>query len=326
MEVVSFGGPMLPEPQMLRGLFPGPLHMEFQGAGSPQGPPMPFQEPDPLILDMLSGVNGVMQNVIPDIHRVKSASSAPASCHQDLANHCSTARSQIHCLGQHSDDVSESCQKDVGHSVPFVCSAAIDKFCDVMQVGILVCLRSHTGELKDECLDRVLATSKAITKINSAKPEASLLVTGAGAAAPWTRGYHFGGTPSNSEQERSLDSKLGTLTTKAPSLYEVLSSKEKQAQAKFNDGEKQIQSMLNDMEAAMTKKQATKASENSWLMQYWKVLFASLLILAVAFVAFGSDKGMRISGWSGRKGPAGRPLLSSSGGMELPTPVDEELL
>lgn len=334
VEVVSLGGPMMPEPEMMRGLFPGPLHIEFQGAGSPQVPAMPFQEPDPLVMDMLSNVNAVMQDVIPEIHRVQSASSAPASCHQDLSKHCSTARSQIHCLGQHSEDVSETCKKDVGRSVPFVCSSSIDKFCDVMQIGILDCLRSHTGELKGDCLDCVLATSKAISKLNSAgksdaaKPEASLLSTGTGAAAPWTHGYHFGGgAPSNSEQERSLDSKLGVLTTKAPSLSEELASSQQQAQAKLNEDAKKLQSLVDGMAAAVKNKLDAKVSESSLLMPYWKVILGSVLLLAMAFVAFGSDKGMRmISSWSRSKGPSGMPLLSSSGGMELRRPVDEELL
>lgn len=293
MELVPLGGPMrmLSEPEMMRGLFPGPLHIEFQDGGSPPGPAMPFQEPDPLVMDMLSNLDAVMQNVIPEIHRVHSASSAPASCHQDLSKHCSTARSQIHCLGQHSEDVSETCKKDVSHSVPFVCSGAIDKFCDVLQIGILDCLQSHTGELKGDCLDCVLATSKAINKLNSAsksaKPETSLLSAGAAAN------------------------------------FNDASAKFNEAQSKFSEHEKQLQSLLDGMTAKM---KMAKASENSWLMQYWKVLLGSTLLLAMAFVAFGSDKGMRmISSWCGKKGSSGTPLLGS-GGLELPRPADEEML
>lgn len=310
MEVVSFDSPMMPEPEMLRGLFPGPLHMQIDGPGGARAPAMPFHDPDPLVLDMLSNVDAMMQNAIPEIHRVESASSAPASCNGDLAKHCSTARSQIHCLGQHREDISESCQKDVGRSVPFTCSKAIDKFCDIMQVGILDCLQSHTADLQGDCLDGVLATSKAITKLNAAakptptsaagpkvsvdlgaataKPDASLLAIKAAPTAPSLSGN----TLTKSQQERSIDAQLGSFSTNAILSADAL----------------KLQSLVGDMEATVLKN-AHARDHRQWLHNC-KIAFCCMVMLVAVFFALKTDhvKTM-ISACLRQKGAAGRPLL-----------------
>ncbi|CAK8992787.1 unnamed protein product [Durusdinium trenchii] len=124
----------------------------------------PFREPDPLILDMLSGTQSFgIDMVTPALHKIQHASAAPNSCQKDATKHCSTARSQVHCLGQHRDDISDDCRRDLGKSVPFVCSAAIDKHCDVLHVGILDCLQKYESELSGDCKDAFLATSKVVS-------------------------------------------------------------------------------------------------------------------------------------------------------------------
>eukprot|EP00930_Biecheleria_cincta_P027871 TRINITY_DN19493_c0_g1_i1.p1 TRINITY_DN19493_c0_g1~~TRINITY_DN19493_c0_g1_i1.p1 ORF type:complete len:421 (-),score=74.61 TRINITY_DN19493_c0_g1_i1:139-1401(-) len=321
MEVVSFDRPLMPEPQMLRGLFPGPLLMQIDGPGGARVPAMPFHDPDPLVLDMLSSVDALMQNAIPEIHRVESASSAPASCNRDLAKHCSKARSQIHCLGQHSEDVSESCQKDVGHSVPFTCSKAIDKFCDIMQVGILDCLRSHTAELQGDCLDCVLATRKAITGLNAAaksKPsstadskvsavsgaaiakfDASLL---AAKAAPAARS-HSSNAMMQSQQERILDAQLGTLSTNAVLNFDA----------------PKLQSLVSDMAATVNK--LADARDHRERLHNCKIVFCCMVIMVVVFFTLKTAKAKTmISACLRQKNAAGRPLL------EMPKPVDEAML
>jgi len=301
MEVVSFDSPMMPPPEMLRGLFPGPLHMQIDGPGGARAPAMPFHDPDPLVLDMLSNVDALMQNAIPQIHRVQSASSAPASCNGDLAKHCSTARSQIHCLGQHREDISESCQKDVGRSVPFTCSKAIDKFCDIMQVGILDCLQSHTADLQGDCLDGVLATSKAITKLNaaakpesvnlgaaSAKADASLLAIKAAPTAPSLSGN----TLTKSQQERSIDAQLGSFSTNAILSADAL----------------KLQSLVGDMEAAVLKT-ADAREHRQWLHNF-KIAFCCMVMLVAVFFALKTDQvKTMLSACLRQKGSAGRPLL-----------------
>mmetsp|Transcript_95752 Transcript_95752/g.194680 ORF Transcript_95752/g.194680 Transcript_95752/m.194680 type:complete len:455 (-) Transcript_95752:23-1387(-) len=154
--------------QTLRDLFPGPLIVEAEGG--PGDLAMPFESPDPLIMDMLQDIGHTFQDrMLPMVHSVEGRSRAPAACQQDLKAHCSTARSQVHCLGQHTEDISEACRKDVGKSVPFVCSQAIDRFCDVLRSGVLPCLSAHLEELSGTCRDAVVATRDVITKAQTQK-------------------------------------------------------------------------------------------------------------------------------------------------------------
>jgi len=184
MGFTDAGRPMVftdePNPvEMMRALFPGPLQ---HGMHPMPGHAMPFAEPDPVVLDMLGTVDTVMNDVMtPGLHLMASASQAPASCHADLQKHCPKARSQVHCLGLHSEDISEPCEKDVGKSVPFVCSHAINELCDVLQGGILDCLKGQLGKLEMPCKDAVLTTSKALSHLNGLRPQA---LAGPGGAVP----------------------------------------------------------------------------------------------------------------------------------------------
>mmetsp|Transcript_39877 Transcript_39877/g.114193 ORF Transcript_39877/g.114193 Transcript_39877/m.114193 type:complete len:415 (+) Transcript_39877:133-1377(+) len=167
-------------------LFPGPLViMEEPGSPGPMGLPGmsegPFAAPDPLIMDMLQHLTGSFQDdMLPLIHKgANSAKRAPASCHADLVKHCSSARSQVHCLGEHREDVSQGCRQDVGKSVPFVCSAEISKFCSVLQQGILPCLSGRTDDVSGDCKDAVAATQEVITKANTLQSSVVDVRTGA---------------------------------------------------------------------------------------------------------------------------------------------------
>merc|ERR1719291_583655 len=168
-------------------LFPGPLVImeEPGGPGGPMGLPDiqegPFGAPDPLIMDMLQHLTGSFQDdMLPLIHKgAKSAKRAPASCHNDLIKHCSSARSQVHCLGEHREDVSQACQQDVGKSVPFVCSMEISKFCSVLQQGILPCLSGHMNDVSGDCRDALAATQEVITKANTLQSSVVDVKTGA---------------------------------------------------------------------------------------------------------------------------------------------------
>merc|ERR1719362_1627060 len=102
--------------------------------------------------------------MLPAMHQAGGGMKAPVSCRADLQRHCGAARSQVHCLGQHEGDISEACRNDVGKSVPFLCSQSIDRYCDIMQSGILACLSSHLGSLSDTCRDAVTATQRVISK------------------------------------------------------------------------------------------------------------------------------------------------------------------
>jgi len=152
---------------LFRDLFPGPLVME-QDHGPRRATPL--ADPDPLVMDMLQSMNGDIQEaLLPLIHDANKARTAPPSCDKDVQKHCGKERSQVHCLGQHQDDISDSCRKDISQSVPFLCSRAIDKFCDVLQVGVLDCLSGHLGDLESQCKDSVVATRHVIAKVNTQK-------------------------------------------------------------------------------------------------------------------------------------------------------------
>jgi len=142
----------------LQDLFPGPILVEGGG-----GDIIHFGGPDPLVMDMLADMDKELRSqLVPRLH--DAGSLAPQACGADVQKHCGAARSQLHCLGQHGSDVSEACRKEVGKSVPFVCSDAIDRFCDVLQSGLLACLSLHVHDLTEACKDTVYATQKVVTK------------------------------------------------------------------------------------------------------------------------------------------------------------------
>ncbi|CAJ1327085.1 unnamed protein product [Effrenium voratum] len=105
---------------------------------------------------------------MPKMHKASSVSNAPDACRADLEKHCPNARSQVHCLGEHRAEISEPCRKDVGASVPFVCSKAIGEFCDVLRSGMLGCLQKHLPQLPRDCRDAVEMTSSALGRLSQA--------------------------------------------------------------------------------------------------------------------------------------------------------------
>lgn len=148
-------------------LFPGPLRADMHSGVAVASP---FDAPDPLVLDMLQEFGQPFHNeVLPMIHMAGGARQAPLSCRGDLREHCGSARSQLHCLGKHREDISEPCRKDVGKSVPFLCSRAIDRFCSLLEQGILSCLSSHMQEVGRGCRDSIMATQEVIEKVHTQK-------------------------------------------------------------------------------------------------------------------------------------------------------------
>jgi hypothetical protein len=152
---------------LFRDLFPGPLVMQ-QHHGARRA--TPFANPDPLVMDMIQTMNNDIQDsLLPLIHDTQPLTSTPLSCYRDVQKHCRKDRSQVHCLGQHEDDISESCGKELSQSVPFICSRAIDKFCGVLPIGVLDCLGGHLEDLEAPCKDAVVATKHVIAKVNTQK-------------------------------------------------------------------------------------------------------------------------------------------------------------
>merc|ERR1719266_2050103 len=113
--------------------------------------------------------NDIQDSLLPLIHDTQPLTSTPISCFRDVQKHCGKDRSQVHCLGQHEDDISESCAKELSQSVPFICWRAIDKFCGVLPIGVLDCLGGHLEDLEAPCKDAVVATKHVIAKVNTQK-------------------------------------------------------------------------------------------------------------------------------------------------------------
>merc|ERR1719387_2896273 len=109
------------------------------------------------------------QQLLPIVQQAQEDDALPKSCSPELKAYCKNAKSRLHCLGQHSQDISDTCRADVGKSVPFLCSGPIDAFCDVLMGGILSCLANHLNDLDGPCRDSVQATKHIINKVNTQK-------------------------------------------------------------------------------------------------------------------------------------------------------------
>jgi len=176
-EVMTVGGPgigsVVPEGQtgksgrlsggLVRDLFPGavapPGGMESR-AGSP------FRA-DPMMVDIMGDLDrSFTEEMLPAIQKAAQSASPqdPSACQEDIRKNCAGAKSHLHCLGVNHDTISEPCRKQVGQSVPFRCNKDIDRFCDLLQKGILACLYDRMQDLESQCRDAVLATKHVIGK------------------------------------------------------------------------------------------------------------------------------------------------------------------
>mmetsp|Transcript_79051 Transcript_79051/g.189907 ORF Transcript_79051/g.189907 Transcript_79051/m.189907 type:complete len:300 (-) Transcript_79051:69-968(-) len=253
------------EYQSLRGLFPGPLHF---GAAEH---PAPFPDPDPLVLDMFSSLSNTIQElVMPKMHKASSVSNAPDACRADLEKHCPNARSQVHCLGEHRAEISEPCRKDVGASVPFVCSKAIGEFCDVLRSGMLGCLQKHLPQLPRDCRDAVEMTSSALGRLSQA--------------------------PKNSKDP--------LLAAHSPDMVNQLRAAEKQAEDKFQKDMNQVATLLSKMEVDVQKNSRKLPSVAGWVQQR----VALVIIMVMIYWLLRTESVQKASGmW--KLSEDGTPLL-----------------
>lgn len=325
--------------ESIRQLFPGPLQFDLM-----DGRAQPIREPDPLVMDMLSSVNNMVQEVVaPELHKMQHASAAPDSCQKDAVAHCSTARSQVHCLGQHRADISEDCRRDLGKSVPFVCSAAIDQHCDVLHVGILDCLQKYQEELFGDCKDAFLATSKVIQSLNSAvqAPKAATAATAVPTIMPVKATPSLLATPLPSQpaqallgtkpsvvladRERNLDSQLAKLAgvklKEAPSIASAIQQAEKQAEDQLVHDADKIESLLSQMSNKISKSTPMPLHSGHSGPSFSVMLFVTIFLL-VAYFYFQSDSGRKA--WLKLRMMLynGRPLLKK--GLDRPF-GDEEV-
>lgn len=141
-----------------------------EGSPAPDARDGPGFPPDAIIQDMMQQMDQAFrEEVLPMARRAAGADGLPPSCGKEVKTYCKGAPSQLHCLGKHPNDISEACRKDVGKSVPFLCSDAIDAYCDVLTGGILSCLAGQLSNLEGPCKDAVVATRHIISKTNTQK-------------------------------------------------------------------------------------------------------------------------------------------------------------
>mmetsp|Transcript_65522 Transcript_65522/g.165951 ORF Transcript_65522/g.165951 Transcript_65522/m.165951 type:complete len:416 (+) Transcript_65522:71-1318(+) len=125
---------------------------------------------DALVANMMQHLsNSFKQDMLPAIHRKVSGTQSQNACADEMKMLCNGTHSRLQCLGQHVEKTSAECRKDVGKSVPFLCSSSIDKLCNVLERGILPCLADHLPELDESCRDAVVATHSVIAKVNTQK-------------------------------------------------------------------------------------------------------------------------------------------------------------
>lgn len=163
----------------------------------------PNAPPDAVVQDMMREMSEeFQQQLLPLAQQAAADDALPNSCGKELKTFCKGAKSRLHCLGQHSQDVSDTCRTDVGKSVPFLCSGPIDKYCDVLMGGILSCLGNRLKDLDGPCRDAVTTTKHVINKINTQKSSVTNPKTGQKhSVVPKTKA-------SLSQREANLDAKL----------------------------------------------------------------------------------------------------------------------
>lgn len=124
--------------------------------------------PDALVANMMQHLSqSFKKDMLPAIHRRAGGGRAHEACAEEMKTLCNGTQSRLQCLGQHVERTSAECRRDVGRSVPFLCSSSIDKLCNVLERGILPCLADHLPELDEGCRDAVVATHSVIAKVNT---------------------------------------------------------------------------------------------------------------------------------------------------------------
>ena len=92
---------------------------------------------------------------------------------RDDHDHGHHHESELHCLGLHASEISESCAAEVQQSLPFMCSQEISRFCPAkktINMSVLQCLEeqaSMKAQLSADCWDSVVATRAVLSKMKT---------------------------------------------------------------------------------------------------------------------------------------------------------------
>jgi hypothetical protein len=237
----------------LRSLFPGPGFIIEED----DAPPMAFGKPDMAVMDMLGQMDpSFAQDLLPIAHRAAGAGHKANSCEPDVREYCRWAPSHLHCLGQNSDKISDKCREDIGKSVPFACSSEIDKWCNILEKGILDCLGVHLKELQDDCHDAVVATHHVISKAKTHKASVTDPVTG-------TQKVNVPSQKQTPKQrEANIDAQLGKKTPDASA---------EQIDKKMGDIAKEINSKVIEKMVPKISAQAEQKAESEWRDKYMQL-------------------------------------------------------
>lgn len=246
----------------LRNLFPGPGFV----IEDDDTPPMPFGTPDMAVMDMLQQMDtSFAQNLLPIAHRAAGTGHTANSCGPEIREYCRRAPSQLHCLGQNNLKISDKCREDIGKSVPFACSSEIDKWCNLLEKGILDCLGGHLQELQDDCRDAVVATHHVISRAKSQRASVIDPVTG-------TQKVNVP-KPKQTPQQReaNFDAQLGSSeATKTPGTKSPRPS-DAQIYAQNGDAEKDIIAKVIENMVPNISAQAEQKAESEWRDRYMKL-------------------------------------------------------
>ena len=149
---------------------------------------------DQLINSILSELSGGFHSeMLPLMHEAQQSRSAGKHpCEADLAKFCHIDHdhdheheSEIHCLGLHAAEISAECSKEIQHSLPYICSVEISRFCPIeetMDKSIVQCLedalhkeaakpksgaQAHFSSFDDDCREAVGTTRAILNKIKT---------------------------------------------------------------------------------------------------------------------------------------------------------------
>lgn len=126
---------------------------------------------DQMLHDMFSQLDRTFADqLLPVIKSRYGGQNANHPCYADVNRFCPHSDAPLHCLGQRAaTDLSGQCREEIKHTVPFVCSWAIDRWCqDNLDQGVISCLEKHGSDIGEgDCADAIVATRHAVKSLQT---------------------------------------------------------------------------------------------------------------------------------------------------------------
>lgn len=134
---------------------------------------------DRFLGDMLSGVDRGFANQLLPVLQSRVAQGSDHPCDKDVKKLCPHADAPLHCLGLHSDEITQACKGQVKNTVPYICSQQIQRFCsDDLDRGIIPCLEDNGKSLGQDCQDAIVAARHALSSLKASQTKASNTLQG----------------------------------------------------------------------------------------------------------------------------------------------------